>query len=57
MLDHCGANQIQFDVALTGEQIVVLLREASTKPSLPKRPAALIGAIDVLEHNVAPSVS
>ncbi len=53
MTDHLRPHGIQLDVAVTGQHIVLFLRHPGSKASLPQRPAAPIGTIDVLHIALA----
>ena len=56
MLDHPGANRVEFDVSITPHHVVFFVGKTGSEPPLPERAATTIGAVDVLHVALAESL-
>jgi len=54
-VDHSGADRVELNIAITGEQIILLLDQACLVAPVPQRAAAAIAMVDV-EHVIPPEV-
>lgn len=53
VFDHAGADRVEFDVALAGEQPGVLLDQTGAVAPFPETAAAPVGPVDVLHIALA----
>lgn len=53
MLDHAGADWGELDIAVTGQDVVLLLGKARAKSTLSEGATATIGSIHVLDVALA----
>ena len=49
LVDHAGADGVEFDVAVAGKDVVFGLCEAGAEAAFPQRAATLVGAVDILD--------